>query len=83
MLVMHADSFSAPGTYYSNLRVGWWLQLLLLGPNQYFGEKALLGNYTYRASAVAKGRVTVLRASREDFTMVCNLNAQHGSPLLG
>ena len=60
-----------------------WLQLLLLGPNQYFGEKALLGSYSYRASAVARGRVTVLRASREDFTMVCNLNAQHGSPLLG
>lgn len=52
------------------------LQLLLFGPNQHFGEKALLSaDYKYRANAVAKGHVTVLCASREDFTMVCNLNS--------
>ncbi|KAA6426622.1 MAG: phosphatase 2C and cyclic nucleotide-binding kinase domain-containing -like [Trebouxia sp. A1-2] len=45
-------------------------ELLMFGPNQYFAENALLGNYTYRASAVAKGRVTVLRTSCEDFNMV-------------
>jgi len=58
------------------------LQLLMFGPNQYFAENALLGNYTYRASAVAKGRVTVLRTSCEDFNMVCNLTPQHGSTFL-
>lgn len=48
----------------------------MFGPNQHFGEKALLSaDYKYRASAVAKGHVTVLCASREDFTMVCNLNS--------
>ena len=52
----------------------------MLGPNQYFGEKALLGDYMYRANAIAKGRVTVLRASREDFTMVCNLDPSYGLP---
>lgn len=52
------------------------LQLLMFGPNQYFAEKALSSpDYTYRASAVAKGHVTVLCASREDFAAVCNLKA--------
>jgi CRP-like cAMP-binding protein len=58
------------------------LQLLMFGPNQYFAENALLGDYTYRASAVAKGRVTVLRTSCEDFNMVCNLAPQHGQTFL-
>lgn len=52
------------------------VQLLMFGPNQHFGEKALLSaDYKYRANAVAKGHVTVLCASREDFTMVCNLSS--------
>ena len=51
------------------------VQLLMFGPNQHFGDKALLSDdYRYRANAVARGHVTVLCASREDFTMVCNLN---------
>jgi len=58
------------------------LQLLMFGPNQYFAENALLGDYTYRASAVAEGRVTVLRTSCEDFNMVCNLAPQHGQTFL-
>ena len=49
------------------------LQLLMIGPNQHFGEKALLSaDYKFRANAVARGHVTVLCASREDFAMVCN-----------
>ena len=56
------------------------LQLLLFGPNQYFAERALLGNYIYRASATAKGRVTVLRATRQDFTMVCSLGPGQAGP---
>ena len=48
----------------------------MFGPNQYFAEKALLtADYKYRASAVAKGHVTVLCVSREDFMMVCNLSS--------
>ena len=54
----------------------------MFGPNQHFAENALLGNYTYRASAVAKGRVTVLRTSCEDFNMVCNLAPQHNQTFL-
>lgn len=42
------------------------------GPGQYFGENALLDNYRYSASAVARGRVSVLRASKADFEMVSN-----------
>ncbi|KAL3152044.1 hypothetical protein ABBQ32_001157 [Trebouxia sp. C0010 RCD-2024] len=51
-------------------------ELLMFGPNQYFADKALVSaDYKYRASAVAKGHVTVLCASREAFTLVCNVHS--------
>ena len=46
------------------------VQIMTFGPGQYFGENALLDNYQYNASAVARGRVSVLRASKADFNMV-------------
>ena len=48
------------------------VQIMSFGPGQYFGENALLDNYSYNASAVARGRVSVLRASKADFNMVSN-----------
>ena len=50
------------------------VQIMSFGPGQYFGENALLDNYNYNASAVARGRAAVLRASKADFNMVSNLN---------
>ena len=49
------------------------LQIMSFGPGQYFGENALLDNYRYNASAVARGRASVLRASKADFNMVSSL----------
>lgn len=65
------------GSHRATGDIGSGTELLLFGPNQYFAERALLGNYVYRASAIAKGRVTVLRATRQDFTSVCNLGSGH------
>lgn len=49
-------------------------QIMSFGPGQYFGENALLDTYSYNANAVARGRVSVLRASKADFNMVSNHN---------
>lgn len=51
------------------------VQIMSFGPGQYFGENALLDNYQYNASAVARGRVSVLRASKADFNMVRSNNS--------
>jgi len=45
-------------------------EVLKLGPNQYFGERALLGNAKRAANVIAKGRVKCLSISRNVFEEV-------------
>mmetsp|Transcript_10771 Transcript_10771/g.14668 ORF Transcript_10771/g.14668 Transcript_10771/m.14668 type:complete len:1045 (+) Transcript_10771:197-3331(+) len=45
-------------------------EVLRLGPNQYFGERALLGNAKRAANVIAKGRVRCLSISRDVFEEV-------------